>query len=144
MRIATKLAIALFVIEAVPKLSAHQTAVIINLTEQTAYLLEDGRVAFISPIASGKEGWGTPIGSFRVIQKDLNHRSENFVCRRRLRTNSQFKRDSKLTHPFRVPLHTCSDAVPPAIPQIRRDACRLSAWIPGVARLRPDAQRPCC
>jgi L,D-transpeptidase catalytic domain len=78
MRIATKLAIALLVIEAVPKLSAHQTAVIINFTEQTAYLLEDGRVAFISPIASGKEGWGTPTGSFRVIQKDLNHRSGNF------------------------------------------------------------------
>jgi lipoprotein-anchoring transpeptidase ErfK/SrfK len=78
MEIAAKLAIALFVIELVPKLSAHQTAVIINLREQTAYLLQDGRVAFISPIASGKEGWGTPAGSFRVIQKDLNHRSGNF------------------------------------------------------------------
>jgi hypothetical protein len=41
-------------------------------------LLEDGRVAFVSPIASGKEGWGTPIGSFRVISKDLNHQSGNF------------------------------------------------------------------
>ena len=51
---------------------------IINLTEQAAYLLEDGRVAFVSPIASGKEGWGTPIGSFRVISKDLNHQSGNF------------------------------------------------------------------
>ena len=60
------------------KLSAQQTAVIINLTEQTAYLLKDGRVAFVSPIASGKEGWGTPIGSFRVISKDLNHQSGNF------------------------------------------------------------------
>ena len=37
-----------------------------------------GRVAFVSPIASGKEGWGTPIGSFRVISKDLNHQSGNF------------------------------------------------------------------
>ena len=44
MEIAAKLAIALFVIELVPKLSAHQTAVIINLREQTAYLLQDGRV----------------------------------------------------------------------------------------------------
>src|SRR5246500_6047802 len=78
MRIATKLAIALFAIELVPKLNAHQTAVIINLTEQTAYLFEDGRVAFVSPIASGKEGWGTPTGSFRVISKDLNHQSGNF------------------------------------------------------------------
>ena len=78
MRVATKLAIALFTIALCAKLSAQQKAVIINLTEQTAYLLEDGRVAFVSPIASGKEGWGTPIGSFRVISKDLNHQSGNF------------------------------------------------------------------
>jgi L,D-transpeptidase catalytic domain len=78
MRVATKLAIVLCTIALCAKLSAQQTAVIINLTEQTAYLLEDGRVAFVSPIASGKEGWGSPIGSFRVISKDLNHQSGNF------------------------------------------------------------------
>jgi len=78
MRIATKLAIVLIAIALCAKLSAQQPAVIINLTEQTAYLLEDGRVAFASPIASGKEGWGTPIGSFKVISKDLNHQSGNF------------------------------------------------------------------
>src|SRR5580692_5992427 len=78
MRVATKLAIALSTIALCTKLSAQQTAVIINLTEQTAYLLEDGRVAFASPIASGKEGWGTPIGTFKVIRKDLNHESGNF------------------------------------------------------------------
>jgi hypothetical protein len=78
MKVATRLAIALFTIALCAKLSAQQTTVIINLTEQTAYLLEDGRVAFVAPIASGKEGWGTPIGSFRVISKDLNHQSGNF------------------------------------------------------------------
>jgi lipoprotein-anchoring transpeptidase ErfK/SrfK len=74
----TKLAMALFVIGLAAKVGAQQTAVVINLTEQAAYLLEDGRVAFVSPIASGKEGWGTPIGSFRIISKDLNHQSGNF------------------------------------------------------------------
>src|SRR6266436_6493784 len=78
MRVATKLAIVLCTIALCAKLSAQQTAVIIYLTEQTAYLLKDGRVAFVSPIASGKEGWGTPIGSFRVISKDLNHQFGNF------------------------------------------------------------------
>src|SRR5580700_9611645 len=78
MRVATKLAIVLSTIALCMKLSAQQTTVIISLTEQTAYLLEDGRVAFASPIASGKEGWGTPIGSFKVISKDLNHQSGNF------------------------------------------------------------------
>jgi hypothetical protein len=78
MRVPTKLAVVLSTLTLCAKLSAQQTAVIIDLTEQAAYLLKDGRVAFVSPIASGKEGWGTPIGSFRVISKDLNHRSGNF------------------------------------------------------------------
>jgi len=77
-RIATKLAIVLIAIALCAKLSAQQPAVIINLTEQTAYLLEDGRVAFASPIASGKEGWGTPIGTFSIVSKDLNHQSGTF------------------------------------------------------------------
>ena len=42
MRIATKVAIVLITIALCAKLSAQQTAVIINLTEQTAYLLKDG------------------------------------------------------------------------------------------------------
>ena len=78
MRAATKLAIGLFMIALATKLGAQQTAVIIDLNQQTAYLLKDGRVAFVSPVASGKEGWGTPIGSFRVISKDLNHQSGSF------------------------------------------------------------------
>jgi lipoprotein-anchoring transpeptidase ErfK/SrfK len=77
MRAVANLVIAIFAI-GLGKLSAQQTEVIINLTEQAAYLLEGGRVALISPIASGKEGWGTPTGSFRVMMKDLNHRSGSF------------------------------------------------------------------
>ena len=78
MRVADKLAIALFAIALPAKLSAQQTAVVINLTEQAAYLLEDGRVAFVSPIASGKGGWATPTGNFRIFNKDIDHRSRSF------------------------------------------------------------------
>jgi hypothetical protein len=82
MKVAVILAITLFALGCGPKLSAQQTLVIVNLSEQTAYLFEGGRVALISPVASGKEGWGTPLGSFRVIKKDLNHQSGNFglIC----------------------------------------------------------------
>jgi lipoprotein-anchoring transpeptidase ErfK/SrfK len=62
----------------ITKANAQQTGVIINLTEQAAYLVEDGRVVLISPIASGKEGRGTPTGTFRIINKDLNHQSGSF------------------------------------------------------------------
>jgi lipoprotein-anchoring transpeptidase ErfK/SrfK len=79
MKVATRIVIALFTIALSTKqLNAQQNAIVINLTDQTAYLLENGRVAFVSPIASGKEGWGTPTGNFRIISKDLNHRSGNF------------------------------------------------------------------
>jgi lipoprotein-anchoring transpeptidase ErfK/SrfK len=78
MIVATRIAVVMLTIALATKLSAQQTTVIISLTEQTAYLLEDGRVALVSPIASGKDGWGTPIGSFKVMSKDANHRSGNF------------------------------------------------------------------
>jgi hypothetical protein len=78
MKMSTRWAIGFISIALAAKLSAQQTAVIINLTEQTACLIENGKLAFVSPIASGKEGWGTPTGSFRVISKDLNHQSGNF------------------------------------------------------------------
>ena len=78
MKFAIRLAIALFALGLCERVTAQQTRVIINLTEQAAYLIEDGRVAIVSPIASGKDGWGTPIGNFRIVSKDLNHRSGSF------------------------------------------------------------------
>jgi hypothetical protein len=72
------LTIVLLALALITKANAQQTGVIINLTEQAAYLVEDGRVVLISPIASGKEGRGTPTGTFRIISKDLNHQSGSF------------------------------------------------------------------
>src|SRR5271165_4265555 len=54
------------------------TRVIINLSEQRAYLLEDSRISLVSPIASGKPGWSTPTGNFSIISKDIDHRSQSF------------------------------------------------------------------
>jgi lipoprotein-anchoring transpeptidase ErfK/SrfK len=54
------------------------TRVIINLSEQRAYLIEEGKVSLISPIASGKPGWSTPTGNFSIIEKDIDHQSQSF------------------------------------------------------------------
>jgi lipoprotein-anchoring transpeptidase ErfK/SrfK len=54
------------------------TRVIINLSEQRAYLIEGGKVSLIAPIASGKPGWSTPTGNFSVISKDIDHESHSF------------------------------------------------------------------
>lgn len=59
-------------------MAASETKVVINLSEQRAYLVEQGRVALVSPIASGKYGWPTPTGDFRIFNKDINHRSRSF------------------------------------------------------------------
>ena len=78
MKFGSKLTVALLALALITKANAQQTAVIINLSEQAAYLVEDGRAVLISPIASGKEGRGTPSGTFRIISKDLNHQSGSF------------------------------------------------------------------
>jgi lipoprotein-anchoring transpeptidase ErfK/SrfK len=54
------------------------TRVLINLSEQRAYLIEGGKISLISPIASGRPGWPTPTGHFSVIAKDVDHRSQSF------------------------------------------------------------------
>jgi lipoprotein-anchoring transpeptidase ErfK/SrfK len=57
---------------------ASEAKVVINLSEQRAYLIEQGRVALVSPIASGKPGRPTPTGNFRIFNKDIDHRSRSF------------------------------------------------------------------
>jgi lipoprotein-anchoring transpeptidase ErfK/SrfK len=57
---------------------ASKTRVIINLSEQRAYLVEQGQVTLISPIVSGKPGWSTPTGNFSILSKDIGHRSRSF------------------------------------------------------------------
>ena len=57
---------------------AAETRVIINLSEQMAYLVEHSKVTLISPIASGKPGWQTPTGNFTIFSKDIDHHSQSF------------------------------------------------------------------
>jgi lipoprotein-anchoring transpeptidase ErfK/SrfK len=57
---------------------AAETRVIINLSEQSAFLIERGRVVLVSPIASGKPGWQTPTGNFSIFNKDIDHLSRSF------------------------------------------------------------------
>jgi lipoprotein-anchoring transpeptidase ErfK/SrfK len=49
--------------------------VIVSLTKQRAYLMIDEEIAIDSPISSGKRGHTSPNGSFSVLEKDKDHRS---------------------------------------------------------------------
>lgn len=47
----------------------------ISLSEQCIRYYKGGRLVGVSPISSGREGHSTPAGSYRIIEKDRNHRS---------------------------------------------------------------------
>jgi lipoprotein-anchoring transpeptidase ErfK/SrfK len=56
-------------------LSRAETSVEIDLQEQRAYLLQNGRPILASPISSGRYGHLTETGSFKVVEKERNHYS---------------------------------------------------------------------
>src|SRR5882762_8857047 len=55
-----------------------QTSVEIDLEEQTAYLLENGRPVLASPISSGRYGHLTRTGSFKILEKERTHYSSMY------------------------------------------------------------------
>ncbi len=50
-------------------------SVVINLGEQMVYLFKGGELAGGSPISSGSEGYDTQPGSYRILDKDIDHKS---------------------------------------------------------------------
>jgi L,D-transpeptidase catalytic domain len=52
-----------------------QTSVEIDLEEQMAYLLQNGRVVLTSPISSGRYDHLTEKGSFKILEKERTHYS---------------------------------------------------------------------
>lgn len=48
-------------------------SMVLNLTRQTLYYYKGGQLVGVSPVSTGKEGYDTPSGDFRVIQKDRDH-----------------------------------------------------------------------
>ncbi len=56
-------------------LTQGESRVLVNLTKQRAYLLSGDDVAIDSPISSGKRAGMTPTGSFKITEKDKDHRS---------------------------------------------------------------------
>jgi lipoprotein-anchoring transpeptidase ErfK/SrfK len=49
------------------------TSIEIDLRDQTAYLIRNGRAVLSAPISSGRYGHLTATGSFKVMEKELNH-----------------------------------------------------------------------
>lgn len=54
---------------------AGSPSIVIDLGRQTATFYKGGVEVGQSPVSTGREGYGTPAGNFKVIQKNRNHRS---------------------------------------------------------------------
>src|SRR5215469_1822257 len=50
-------------------------SVVVDLTAQEASLYAGGQLALRAPISTGREGYNTTPGRYRIIQKDIDHRS---------------------------------------------------------------------
>jgi len=50
-----------------------QYSINIDLHRQAAYLIRGKRVVLASPISSGRSGHFTPTGSYKIIEKEMNH-----------------------------------------------------------------------
>src|SRR5882757_3881677 len=55
--------------------SSGAPSIRVDLNEQRAYFYKGGELVGISVISSGREGFGTTTGNFRIIQKDRDHKS---------------------------------------------------------------------
>ncbi|MCF6245135.1 MAG: L,D-transpeptidase family protein [Sulfurovum sp.] len=49
--------------------------IVVDLSEQKAYAIEDGIIVFEGRISSGKKGHETPSGEYTIMQKKRHHKS---------------------------------------------------------------------
>jgi len=52
--------------------------IVVDLTKQMAYAYENGREVFRGNVSTGKPGRRTPVGTFRVLEKDIDHVSSKY------------------------------------------------------------------
>jgi hypothetical protein len=50
----------------------------ISLGEQRAYFYKGGQLVGISQLSTGREGLNTPMGQYKITQKDIDHASSRF------------------------------------------------------------------
>jgi len=86
-----------------PESHSGTPSIVVNLREQEAYLYRGGYRIASSRISSGREGYRTPTGRFRVIRKDEDHRSSIYgdyvdESGRIVKANVDSRRDRRPPH----------------------------------------------
>jgi lipoprotein-anchoring transpeptidase ErfK/SrfK len=59
----------------IPSPHSGKAAIVVRLGRQQATLLRGGHEVTTTRVSTGREGYSTPTGQFRVIRKDEDHRS---------------------------------------------------------------------
>lgn len=67
--------LAIAVVFSVSAQAQSGSAIEIDLQEQVAYLVQDGEVVLSTPISSGRAGYQTTRGSFKITEKQRQHYS---------------------------------------------------------------------
>jgi lipoprotein-anchoring transpeptidase ErfK/SrfK len=86
-----------------PESHSGRPTIVVSLRQQEAYIYRAGHLTASSRISSGREGYRTPTGRFRVIRKDEDHRSSlygDYVDNSGhvVKANVDSRRDSKPPH----------------------------------------------
>jgi lipoprotein-anchoring transpeptidase ErfK/SrfK len=86
-----------------PESHSGRPTIVVSLRNQQAYLSRAGHITASSRISSGREGYRTPTGRFKVIRKDEDHRSSvygDYVDNsgRVVKANVDSRRNSKPPH----------------------------------------------
>lgn len=59
----------------IPTFQEGRASIVVKLSEQKAILKKGGEEVAVARVSTGREGYGTPTGRFRVIRKHRDHRS---------------------------------------------------------------------
>ena len=86
--------------QTVPTSKGGKTAILIDLSDQHAVLMQGNQPVAETAISTGREGHATPVGSFHVIRKDIAHRSGLYgdyvdADGRIVKANVDVRKDSK-------------------------------------------------
>lgn len=105
----------------------------IDLGEQRAYFYKGGELVGISVISSGREGFGTTTGNFKIIQKSRHHKSNLYGDYVDATTGAVVKKDIDTTKDKRPPGTVYDGAKMPFFMRIVGGIGMHEGFLPGYA-----------
>jgi lipoprotein-anchoring transpeptidase ErfK/SrfK len=105
----------------------------ISLSEQRAYFYKGGELVGISVISSGREGFGTTTGSFKITQKDRDHKSNLYGDYVDAQTGEVVKKDIDIKKDKRPPGTVFDGAKMPFFMRIVGGIGMHEGFLPGYA-----------